>query len=116
MAVVEENLNGIDFVGVWRSLAARVDCLLFNGIIMSNVKFHDRGVERFSHDLEVLFGVFGAWCLRPEGFFPKLSDGLKSLKMEEQQLQGSFGGRREMDEREWNQKFGCVRVSEDTEQ
>ncbi|KAF2315974.1 hypothetical protein GH714_040769 [Hevea brasiliensis] len=81
MAIVEENLNEIDFVGVWRSLAAGVDRMLFNGILMSNVKFHDCGIERFSHDLEVLFGVFGAWCLRPEGFFPKLSDGLKLLKM-----------------------------------
>ncbi|KAG8652470.1 hypothetical protein MANES_06G094600v8 [Manihot esculenta] len=94
MAVVEENLNGIDFVGVWRSLAAGVDRLLFNCILMSNVKFHDCGVERFNHDLEVLFGVFGAWCLRPEGFFPKLSDGLKLLNMEEEKLklQGSLMG------------------------
>ncbi|KAK3220843.1 hypothetical protein Dsin_014813 [Dipteronia sinensis] len=87
-----ESLNGVDFVGVWRSLAAAMDRLLFNGIIMSNVKFKDDGVERLGCDMEVLFGVFGAWCLRPEGFFPKLNEGLKLMKMEEKQLQGSVVG------------------------
>ncbi|XP_065877150.1 RINT1-like protein MAG2 [Euphorbia lathyris] len=90
MAIIEENLNGIDFVSVWRSLAAGLDRLLFNGILMNNVKFHDCGVQRLSHDLEVLFGAFRAWCLRPEGFFPKLSEGLKLLKMGEEQIQDSL--------------------------
>ncbi|CAK7322843.1 unnamed protein product [Dovyalis caffra] len=91
-AVVEENMNQIDFVGVWRSLAVGVDRLLFNGILMSNVKFHDAGVERFNCDLEILFGVFRAWCLRPEAFFPKTSDGLKLLKMSEKQLRDTLSG------------------------
>ncbi|XVF11950.1 hypothetical protein REPUB_Repub08aG0072700 [Reevesia pubescens] len=92
MLVIEENLNRLDFAGIWRSLAAGVDRLIFNGILMSNVKFHDDGVERFGYDLEVLFGAFRAWCLRPEGFFPKASDGLKLLKMEKKQLQGRLTG------------------------
>lgn len=50
---------------------------------MSNVKFHDCGVERYSHDLEISFVIFGAWCLSPEGFFPRLSDRLKLLKLDE---------------------------------
>ncbi|KAK6261611.1 hypothetical protein QUC31_007427 [Theobroma cacao] len=87
MSVIEENLNRLDFAGIWRSLAAGVDRLIFNGILISNVKFHDNGVERFGYDLEVLVGVFRAWCLRPEGFFPKASEGLKLLKMEKKQLQ-----------------------------
>jgi len=66
--------------------------LVFNGILMNNVKFYDGGVERFDNDLQVLFGVFGAWCLRPEGFFPKVSEGLKLLKMVEKQLQDSLAG------------------------
>lgn len=90
--VVEESLNRIDFVRVWRSLAAGVDRLVFQNILMSNVKFYDGGVERFDSDLQVLFGVFGAWCLRPEGFFPKASEGLKLLKMGEKQLQDSLAG------------------------
>ncbi|WCJ35962.1 RINT-1 / TIP-1 family [Euphorbia peplus] len=90
MAVIEENLNRIDFVGAWRSLAGGLDRLLFNGILMSNVKFNECGIERFSHDMEVLLGTFRAWCLRPEGFFPKLSEGLKVLKMGEEELEDSL--------------------------
>ncbi|KAK6920866.1 hypothetical protein RJ641_014544 [Dillenia turbinata] len=39
-----------------------------------------------NNDLKVLFGVFGAWCLRPEGFFPKASNGLKLLEVGEEQV------------------------------
>ncbi|KAK4844279.1 hypothetical protein QYF36_018438 [Acer negundo] len=92
MSVIQESLNGVDFVGVWRSLAAAMDRLLYNGILMSNAKFNNNGVERLGCDMEVLFGVFGAWCLRPEGFLPKLNEGLKLMKMEEKQLQGSVVG------------------------
>ncbi|KAK3231651.1 hypothetical protein Dsin_003532 [Dipteronia sinensis] len=31
-------------------------------------------------------------CLRPEGFFPKLNEGLKLVKIKEKQLQGSVVG------------------------
>ncbi|KAL5816501.1 hypothetical protein ACOSQ3_024879 [Xanthoceras sorbifolium] len=92
MSVIQESLNGVDFVGVWRSLAAAMDRLIFNGILMSNAKFNNDGAERLGCDMEVLFGVFGAWCLRPEGFFPKVNEGLKLLKMEERRLQGSVVG------------------------
>lgn len=92
MSVLEVNLNGKDFIGVWRSLAAGIDRLVFNGILLSNVKFRDGGVERFGNDLEVLFGVFRAWCLRPEGFFPKSSEGLKLLKMSEKQIKNYSAG------------------------
>lgn len=92
MSVVEVGLNGRDFVGVWRSVAAGIDKLFFNGILMSNVKFHNSGVQRFGCDLDVLFGVFGAWCLRPEGFFPKASEGLKLLKMDENRVQECMAG------------------------
>ncbi|KAH7852873.1 hypothetical protein Vadar_030313 [Vaccinium darrowii] len=90
MSVLQEGLNGEDFVGVWRNLAAVVDRLLFNGIFMGYVKFHDGGVERLGSDLAVLFGVFGAWCLRPEGFFPKVAECLKLLRMGEKQVKGSL--------------------------
>ncbi|KAJ9568102.1 hypothetical protein OSB04_004068 [Centaurea solstitialis] len=92
MSILEMNLNKMDFVGVWRTLATAVDCLLFSGIFMSNAKFYDGGVERLGSDLLVLFGVFKAWCLRPESFFPKSSEGLKLLKMEDKQLRGSVAG------------------------
>ncbi|PON57331.1 RINT/TIP-like [Parasponia andersonii] len=92
MSVLEVNLNGKDFIGLWRSLAAGIDRLIFNGILLSNVKFYNGGVERFGSELEVLFGVFRAWCLRPEGFFPKASEGLKLLKMSEKQLKNDLAG------------------------
>lgn len=92
MSVVEKSLNSMDFVGVWRSLAAGIDRLIFSGILVSNVKFHNGGVERFGNDLDVLFGVFRAWCLRPEGFFPKASEGLKLLKMDENKVEGCLAG------------------------
>ncbi|KAH1264858.1 RINT1-like protein MAG2 [Glycine max] len=38
MSVVEVSLNGRDFVGIWRSLAAGIDRLIFNGIHISKVK------------------------------------------------------------------------------
>ncbi|KAG4921810.1 hypothetical protein JHK82_050754 [Glycine max] len=106
MSVVEVSLNGRDFIGVWRSLAAGIDQLIFNGILISNVKFHNSGVERFGSDLDVLFGVFGAWCLRPEGFFPKSSEGLKLLKMDENRLQECMGGGKR-----WLKENGLRRLS-----
>lgn len=106
MSVLEVNLNVIDFVRVWRSLAAGIDQLVFKNILMSNVKFYDGGVERFGSDLEVLFGVFAAWCLRPEGFFPKVNEGLKLLKMSEKNLKnGSAGGEK------WLKENGIVHLS-----
>ncbi|TYJ05814.1 hypothetical protein E1A91_A12G189900v1 [Gossypium mustelinum] len=99
MALIEENLNRVDFAGIWRSLAAGVDKLIFNGILMSNVKFQEEGVERFGYDVEVVWGVFRAWCLRPEGFFLKVSESLKLLKMEKEQLEDSLkGGQKRMKE------------------
>ncbi|XP_071701963.1 RINT1-like protein MAG2 [Rutidosis leptorrhynchoides] len=92
MSVLELNLNKIDFVGVWRNLASAIDSLIFSGVFMSYAKFNDGGVERLANDLAVLFGVFKSWCLRPEGFFPKSSEGLKVLKMEDRQHRGSVEG------------------------
>ncbi|KAF8081613.1 hypothetical protein N665_0874s0007 [Sinapis alba] len=85
-SIIEENLNKADFTAMWRSLASEIDKLFFNSILMANVKFSDDGVERFREDMEVLYGVFRAWCVRPEGFFPKLSEGLTLLKMKEKQV------------------------------
>lgn len=85
-SIIEENLNKADFTATWRSLASEIDKLFFSSILMANVKFSDDGVERFREDMEVLYGVFRAWCVRPEGFFPNLSEGLTLLKMKEKQV------------------------------
>ncbi|XP_068637351.1 RINT1-like protein MAG2 [Aristolochia californica] len=87
---LEGGINEIDFLRLWRGLASGIDQLIFSGILMGNVKFNDGGVERLNEDLEVLFGVFRAWCLRPEGFFPKVSQGLKLLKMKDKKVKEGF--------------------------
>lgn len=92
---LEVGLNEIDFVIMWRSLATGIDRFLSSGILMSNAKFTSDGVERLKSDLEVLFGVFRAWCLRPQGFFPRVSEGLKLLNMDENQLIDGMGREKE---------------------
>ncbi|KAK4485681.1 hypothetical protein RD792_008325 [Penstemon davidsonii] len=90
MSVLEEGLNKIDFSKVWRSLAAGIDKFLFNSILIGNMKFSERGVQKLWNDITVLFGVFGGWCLRPEGFFPKVHEGLKLLKMANKHLKNTL--------------------------
>ncbi|XP_011658877.1 RINT1-like protein MAG2 isoform X2 [Cucumis sativus] len=106
MLTLEKNLNGIDFVSLWRTLAAGVDRFIFNGILMSNVQFNNDGVKRFGDDMEVLFGIFRSWCLRPEGFFPKISESMKLLKMKEEQLKSSLVG-----EQSWMKENGVKHLS-----
>ncbi|XP_074272768.1 RINT1-like protein MAG2 isoform X2 [Silene latifolia] len=87
---LEEGLNNEDFITVWKGVAKGIDRLIFTSILISNAKFHDGGVIRFGGDMDVLFGVFKSWCLRPEGFFPRVSEGLKLLKMDEDHLHDLF--------------------------
>ncbi|CAN6479284.1 unnamed protein product [Victoria cruziana] len=77
------SLNDMDFADVWRSLAGGLDHFIFNGILMANLKFSDGGVQRFGVDFEVLLRIFRPWCLRPQGFFPRLTEGLDVLNMGE---------------------------------
>ncbi|KAG8388673.1 hypothetical protein BUALT_Bualt02G0149800 [Buddleja alternifolia] len=90
MSVLQDGLNKVDFTRVWRSLSAGIDKLIFNSILIGNLKFYDWGIERLLNDVTVLFGVFGAWCLRPEGFFPKVNEGLKLLKMAKKEVKSSL--------------------------
>lgn len=86
LSKLEDSLNVLDFVSVWRVVANGVDQLLFAGIFTGSPKFSNGGVEKLHADLSVLFAVFSAWCLRPEGFFPRLSEVLKLLKVDEKHL------------------------------
>nr|CAB3503106.1 unnamed protein product [Digitaria exilis] len=86
LSKLEAGLNPRDFVTVWRSVASGVDQLLFACILAGGTKISSGGVERLEGDLSILFAVFSAWCIRPEGFFPKLSEGLRLLKVDKQQL------------------------------
>lgn len=90
LSKLDEGLNASDFVTVWRGVANGIDQLIFNGVLPGSVKFNDCGVERLDVDLSVLFGVFKAWCLRPEGFFPKVHEGLRVLKTEKIDISDGF--------------------------
>jgi RAD50-interacting protein 1 len=69
LSKLEGGQNAPDFVTVWRSVASGVDQLPFAGIFTSDTNISNSGVERFQGDMNILFAVFSAWCLRPEGFF-----------------------------------------------
>lgn len=86
MSKMKQDLNDVDFVRMWRSVAGGIDHMIFYGVIMGNAKFYDAGVEKLESDLSVLFKIFGVWCVRPKGFFLKCSEGLTLLKMKEVQL------------------------------
>uniref|UniRef100_A0ACD5Z4I8 Uncharacterized protein n=1 Tax=Avena sativa TaxID=4498 RepID=A0ACD5Z4I8_AVESA len=101
LSKLEDDLNVLDFVTVWRVVASGVDQLLFRGIFTGSPKFSNGGVERLDADLSVLFAVFRAWCLRPAGFFPRLSEGLKLLKVDEKQL-----GDRLITDKSWLREHG----------
>jgi hypothetical protein len=101
LSKLEGGLNSLDFVTVWRSVASGVDQLLFASIFTGGTKISNGGVERLQRDLSVLFAVFSAWCLRPEGFFPRLSEGLKLLKVDEQQLRDGL-----LTDKDWLRGYG----------
>ncbi|KAL3845979.1 hypothetical protein ACJIZ3_003382 [Penstemon smallii] len=51
MSILEEGLNKMDSTKVWRSLATGIDRLIFNSIVIANVKFYDGGFERLWNDI-----------------------------------------------------------------
>ncbi|XP_020089693.1 RINT1-like protein MAG2 [Ananas comosus] len=104
---LEEHINALDFITMWRTVADGVDQLLFNGILMSGAKFYNGGVERLGGDLNVLFGVFAAWCLRPEGFFPKLYESFRILRMDESALKEGMSKAKER----WLKENGIRRLN-----
>ncbi|KAL8171453.1 hypothetical protein V2J09_023257 [Rumex salicifolius] len=95
LSILQDELNKIDFTTVWRSLASGLDRLIFTSVLMSYPKFSEEGVVRLGNDMDALFGLFRAWCLRPEGFFPRVSECMKLLKMDENQAQQVYIGRKE---------------------
>ncbi|WVZ73668.1 hypothetical protein U9M48_021951 [Paspalum notatum var. saurae] len=101
LSKLQGGLNTLDFVTVWRSVASGIDQLLFAGIFTSGTKISSGGVERLQGDVSVLFAVFSAWCLRPEGFFPRLSEGLRLLKIDEQRLRDGV-----FTDKNWLREYG----------
>uniref|UniRef100_A0A0D9VL11 RINT1-like protein MAG2 n=1 Tax=Leersia perrieri TaxID=77586 RepID=A0A0D9VL11_9ORYZ len=106
IAKLEHGLNTLDFVTVWRSVASGVDQLLFSGIFTGSTKFSNGGVERLHGDLSILFATFSAWCLRPEGFFPRLTDGLKILEVDGKQPRDGM-----LTDKDWLREYGIRRLT-----
>ncbi|XP_020108567.1 RINT1-like protein MAG2L isoform X1 [Ananas comosus] len=72
-------LNSKDFLDLWRSIAEGLDYFVFSSIPWSDVKFSRSGVYQFKADMRALFHVFRPLCVRPEAFFPLISNSLKLL-------------------------------------
>ncbi|KAJ3700548.1 hypothetical protein LUZ61_004253 [Rhynchospora tenuis] len=107
LSKLEEGLNALDFVTVWRGIANGIDQLIFNGVLLGGAKYNNCGVVRLDVTVSVLFGVFKAWCLRPEGFFSKLHEGLRILKMDEIEMRNGLVG----DKEKWLKEKGFRRIT-----
>ncbi|XP_020521561.1 RINT1-like protein MAG2 isoform X2 [Amborella trichopoda] len=79
---MQGELNEVDFVGFWRGLAGGLDQTIFGSILANDaVRFSEEGSKRFIGDMEALFSLFGVWCVRGEAFFPRVSEGLRVMRL-----------------------------------
>ncbi|XP_078441627.1 RINT-1 / TIP-1 family isoform X1 [Wolffia australiana] len=76
---MEAELNTQDFAVLWRGLAAALDQLLLGSVLLGGARFSVGGITRFASELAALQGVLAPWCLRPDRFFPRASEGLRLL-------------------------------------
>uniref|UniRef100_A0A1D1XRZ7 RAD50-interacting protein 1 n=1 Tax=Anthurium amnicola TaxID=1678845 RepID=A0A1D1XRZ7_9ARAE len=81
LQILKMHLNFKDFLDLWRSVAGGLDHFIFRSILLSNARFSDGGILQFKTDLQALFLVFKPFCIRPEAFFPCISDSLKLFAM-----------------------------------
>lgn len=76
---LKSGLNSKDFADLWRSIALGLDHFIFNSIMLNKMKFSKLGIQQFTVDMKALFCVFRPFCVRPEAFFPYLSDYFRLL-------------------------------------
>ncbi|KAL8140189.1 hypothetical protein V2J09_006210 [Rumex salicifolius] len=100
---IREHLNRTDFLDLWRSVADGLDLFVFNSILSWNARFSKEGAQQLETDLQGLFLVFGAFCSRPQAFFPCIRDLLGALKMgrEDARYLESFAGTDDGNTRKW---------------
>ncbi|WOK95928.1 hypothetical protein Cni_G04635 [Canna indica] len=84
--ILRLNLNSIDFLNLWRSIADGLDHFIFSSIAVGDVKFSYLGVNQYKSDMSALFQIFSAFCARPESFFPCIHDSLKLLTMDQKDV------------------------------
>lgn len=82
LCVLQLNMNPKDFLDLWRNLAEGIDhyvsCKFFSRetVILRN---------RFEIDAEALLTVLQPYCVRPGAFFPRVSEILRLLRMQEEE-------------------------------
>ncbi|KAG6511862.1 hypothetical protein ZIOFF_029940 [Zingiber officinale] len=84
--VLRLNLNSIDFLDLWRSIADGLDHFIFNSITLSVVKFTDIGVNQYKYDMRALIQIFSAFCSKPESFFPRVHESMKLLTLDKKDV------------------------------
>lgn len=92
--VLKKNLNGKDFLDLWRSVADRLDRFICGSILGGDVKFSKKQSNEFGTDMQALFLVFQPFCARPEAFFPCIRDILKLLAMSGEEVKHLLVGKK----------------------
>ncbi|BBN13352.1 RAD50-interacting protein 1 [Marchantia polymorpha subsp. ruderalis] len=81
LSTLNATLDFVNFLELWRSLAAVLDQLLVNSVVLSGAKFSDYGGWQFAADIQGLFLLFKPYCVRPSGFFKTLHDAVILLTL-----------------------------------
>ncbi|XP_012439174.1 RINT1-like protein MAG2L isoform X1 [Gossypium raimondii] len=92
--VLKKNLNGKDFLDLWRSVADGLDHFICGSILGGDVKFSKKQSNEFGTDMQALFLVFQPFCARPEAFFPCIRDILKLLAMSGEEVKHLLVGKK----------------------
>lgn len=80
-------LNSKDFLDLWRSIAEGLDYFIYSSIKWGEGKFSCSGVIQLRVDTKAILRIFKPYCLRPEAFFPFVTDSLRLLTMREADTQ-----------------------------
>jgi hypothetical protein len=71
------------FVEFWRALASGLDQFLLNSVILGGARFSESGCAQLACDMHALFQLFRPFCVRPQSFFPSVSDAIILLTLQE---------------------------------
>ncbi|GMH10338.1 hypothetical protein Nepgr_012179 [Nepenthes gracilis] len=86
LLLLRQHLNPKDFLDLWRSVADGLDHFIFHSILTSDIRLPDGGAKQFIADMQGLFLLFQTFCARPEAFFPFISDFLKLLNLDIEEI------------------------------
>ncbi|KAG6554843.1 hypothetical protein Mapa_003426 [Marchantia paleacea] len=81
LSALNATLDFVNFLELWRNLAAVLDQFLVSSVVLSGAKFSDYGGWQFAADIQGLFLLFKPYCVRPSGFFKTLHDAVILLTL-----------------------------------